>query len=635
MRFGLLGRVVVRDGDVLSAVNPPMSRTLLAALLVSANQVVPAERLVDVMWNDSPPASATASLHNHVAKLRSRLAGTGAVVRTVAPGYLLNVASGDLDVEAFTGLLDRATQVGAAGEWAAAEASLTAALALWRGDPLADVTSEALRASETPRLQQFLLDAQEARVDACLHLGRYREAIAELGALTVAYPLRERFHEQLMIACSRTGRVADALAAYRRARKVLRDELGIEPGASLRELHQLILAGDPAVSAVPPQVIVAKTPASALGAGHGTPGLAAPAQLPSDAADFTGRDAQVGSLCGELASEPADARPGAVTIALITGMGGVGKTTLAIHAAHRLRDQFPDGQLFACLYSDCFRPTCPAEVLARFLRDLGVPEGAIPDGLEERASRYRSLLAGRRVLVVLDAAHDAAQVRPLLPGSATSAVIVTSRNTLVDLSGSRRLHLDVLHEHESLELFRAIVGQARVAVEQAATADVLRACAGLPLAVRVSASRLASRPRWSIAHLAMRLADERTRLSELTAGDLSIRASLAVSYDALCGTRPESARVFRLLGLADRAAISLAAVTALAGQPRAEAAQALEALVDSHLLDCPAPERFRMHELVRSYAAELAEAVDTLDDRNAALERMFLWYRDQAPSQRP
>jgi DNA-binding SARP family transcriptional activator len=631
-RFGLLGTVVVRDGDVLSPVNPPMARTLLAALLVSANRIVPAERLVDVMWNDSPPASAIASLHNHVARLRSRLAGTGAVIRTVAPGYLLNVAPDDLDVEAFTGHVDRAARASATGEWAAAEASLTAALALWRGDPLADVTSQVLRTSEMPRLHQLLLDAQEARVDAYLHLRRYPEAIAQLHSLTAAHPLRERFHEQLMIACSRAGRVADALAAYQRARQVLRDELGIEPGPSLQELHHQVLTGDPAVSSVPPRVTV-PLQASVVNTPGPARGPAGPVQLPADTADFTGRDAQVASLCDELAREPDDARPGAVTIAVVTGMGGVGKTTLAIHAAHRLRSRFPDGQLFANLDGGGITPRRPAEVLARFLRDLGVPDGAIPDGLEERAARYRSLLAGRRVLVMLDDARDATQVRPLLPGSATSAVIVTSRHTLVDLSRSRLLRLDVLDDRESLELFNSIVGEERVAAEQAATAGVLGSCAGLPLAVRIAASRLASRPRWSLAHLATRLADEQTLLSELTAGDLGIRASLAVSYEALREARPQSARVFRLLGLASTADISLPAVAALAGQPQAEAAQALEDLVDSHLLDCPAPERFRMHDLVRSYAAELAKDADAADERKAALDAMFRWYRDHAISE--
>ncbi|HEX4091888.1 MAG TPA: tetratricopeptide repeat protein [Trebonia sp.] len=358
-----------------------------------------------------------------------------------------------------------------------------------------------------------------------------------------------------------------------------------------------------------------------------------PAQLPADTADFSGREEPVRTLCDLLGAEPAAGRPGAVLISAITGMGGIGKTALAVHAAHRLSDRFPDGQLFIGLQGTT-GPMRASEVLARFLRDLGVPDAAIPAGEADRAARYRTALAGRRVLIVLDDARDAAQVRPLLPGTAGCAVIVTSRGTLSGLSGATPLELGVLDEAESRELFTAIVGPARAAAEPSAVAAVLASCAGLPLAIQIAAGRLAARPTWRIAHLATRLADERSRLAELSVGDLAVPASFAVSYDDLPaadgpGGR-DPARVFRLLGLPAGTALSLPAVVALAGQPVEEVSAALETLTEAHLLECPAPDRYRLHDLLRSYAADLARRAIDETERKAAVVRMLQWYGAQA-----
>jgi tetratricopeptide (TPR) repeat protein len=458
----------------------------------------------------------------------------------------------------------------------------------------------------------------EARIDADLQLGRSAETITELSALTAAHPLRERFHAQLMLACYRTGRQADALAAYRRARGVLSAELGIEPGPELRQLHQRILDGGPALEAT------SRVPGIA-GAAAGPPAADAPEQLPPDSADFTGRDAQIRLLYGLLATDPDEGRPGAVVISAVAGMGGVGKTALAVHVGHQLRGRFPDGQLFASLQGSS-SPLRPADVLAGFLRDLGVPDAAISAAQAERAARFRTLLAARRMLIVLDDARDAAQVRPLLPGTAGCAVIVTSRNTLPGLAGAALLGLDVLDADEARGLFNAIVGPQRAAAEPDATASVLACCAGLPLAVRIAASRLASRPGWSIAHLAGKLADEKGRLTELTAGDLAVRASFAVSYDTLPRAGCDPARVFRLLGLPTASVLSLPAIAALSGQPASEVAAALERLTDAHLLESPAPDRFRLHDLLRTYAAEPAEYTDSEEEREAAIHRMLRWY---------
>ena len=640
IRFGVLGRVTVSSGGMPVALRAQMTRNLLAALLLNANKVVSAGHLVDVLWGDDPPETAVASLHNHVRRLRALLAvdqagkcpaearddgAPGEVsgrIRTVAPGYLIEVAPGDLDLEVFSGSLLRGRAALTATDWGEAARELAAGLALWRGEPLEDVTSALLRQTEVPRLLQLRLDALENRIDADLRLGRIQEAIGDLGGLTAAHPLRERFHAQLMLACYRAGRRADALAAYRRAREVLADELGVDPGPELQQLHQRILAADPVIAAADPHAPATRAPQTV----RWPP---ATVQLPADTADFTGREAQVKLLRDTLGAQPDEARPGAVVISAVTGMGGIGKTALAVHTAHLLRSRFPDGQLFISMQG-ATSPLHPAEVLARILRDLGTPDAAIPAGQEERATRYRTLLAGRSMLIVLDDARDAAQVRPLLPGTTRCAVLVTSRSTLSDLIGANFLELDALDVHEARALFSVIAGHERTAAEPDATAGVLGSCAGLPLAIRVAAARLASRPNWSVAHLGEKLADERTRLTELTAGDIAVRASFAVSYDALPPGGHGPARVFRLLGLPRMVMLSLPAIAALADQPTSDIAVALEALTDAHMLESPAANRFQLHDLLRSYAAELVERTDSPDARQIATRRMLEWYATTA-----
>ena len=607
----------------------PMARNLLAALLLNANRVVSVAQLVDVLWGDDPPVTAVASLHNRVMGLRAFLAAGQAAtgqegaeraapgvgsgrIRTVAPGYLIEVAAGDLDLEVFSGLLARGREACAAADWEKAADELEAGLALWRGDPLEDVTSPLLRETEVPRLMLRRLDAQEALVDAYLQLGRIQEAIGDLGGLTAAHPLRERFHAQLMLACYRAGRRADALAAYRRAREVLADELGVDPGPELQQLHQRILAADQRLATPSP-----------------IPAVIRPAQLPADVADFTGREEQVKQLYDLLSQERGSSRPGAMVISAIVGAPGMGKTALATHVAHQVADIFSDGQLHVSLQG-ASGPVEPFEVLGRFLRDLGMPDSAIPAGEDERAGRYRTLLAGRRILVVLDDARDAAQVRPLLPGSATCAVITTSRHDLTSLAGAVPLSLDVFGYDEARALFTAIAGAGRVSGEPEATASVLAYCGGLPLAIRIAAVRLASRPFWRVASLAGLLSDESSRLSELTGGDVAVRTSFAVSYRALLADDPDTARVFRLLGLVGTTTISLPAAAALADRPQGQAAQALEILADAHLVESAGRTRYRLHDLLRIYAGELAERDGTSEQRRDAIRRMLTWYCQRA-----
>jgi DNA-binding SARP family transcriptional activator/Tfp pilus assembly protein PilF len=636
MEFGVLGPLQVNGRDILL---PAKQRVVLAVLLLRNNRIVPVEALVDALWDDAPPSSARTTLQGYIKQLRQNAdAGAGGRLVTRPPGYLMKLGTDELDLDRFTRLCDRGRAAAAEGNWHGASDLPREALQLWRGDPLADVPSATVQQAEVPRLAELRIQAVESRITADLRLGRHAELVARLRQLTIAEPLREGLHGQLMLALYRCGRQAEALEVFRGIDRRLRGELGISPGPELRQLHQRLLAGDPTLiegaargTSMPAPAVEVPAPRPAAVTGS-LP--VRPAQLPPDTTDFTGRAGQVRSLSRLLGAPPSPDRPGAVVISAVAGMGGIGKTALAVHVAHRLRDRFPDGQLYVSLLG-ATRPLPPGEVLGRLLHDLGDLDEAIPAGAEERATRYRSLMTGRRVLIVLDDALDAAQVRPLLPGTAGCAVIVTSRSTLADLAGAAQLSLDAMDEEEARHLFAAIAGERRAAAEPEAMAEVLACCAGLPLAIRIAASRLASRPAWSVAQLGVRLAGERDRLAELAVGDLAVRASFAVSYHALPGGHQaaaggaDPARVFRLLGLPGMAELSLPAIAALTAQPAAQVAVALEALTESHLLQSPAPDRYRLHDLLRSYAGELAGQIDSQQERDAALSRLVTWYGEQ------
>jgi DNA-binding SARP family transcriptional activator len=613
MRFEVLGTVAVDSGEGPEPVRWPMPRSVLAALLLNANRVVPAQRLIDVVWGETPPASALPSLQNHVMRLRALLAGGGSSqIKTVGPGYLIEVADGELDLHEFTRRAQRGQRALAGDDWETAARELTSALELWRGEPLADVTSALLREQEVPRLEQLEMAALEARNEAALRLDRGGELIAELRRLTAAHPLCERFHGQLMTAYYQAGRQAEALSAYQRARAILAEELGMEPGPELERLHRQVLAGNPDCLA---------------DGGDRRVALIRPAQLAADLGDFTGRAEQV-SVLSELARS-AGKRPGVVPVCVLTGPGGIGKTSLAIHAGHTVRDCFPDGQLFVRLGGSGPRPAEPGQVLSRFLRDLGADPAQIPVGVTARAAQFRSILAGRRVLIVLDDARDGAQIAPLLPGVAGCAVIVTSRNPLADAPAARRLQLASLASDQAIELLSKIIGSGRLRAEAPAAARVAELCAGLPLALRIAGSRLAARPHWRIEDLAGRLAGAAARLDELAVGDLSVRASFAVSYANLPAKAEPfpPARAFRLLGLWEGADTGVPAAAALFGVAVPVAEQALETLLDSHLLQpgCWAG-RYRFHDLLGVYAAERSRAEESEAAVGAATGRMLAWY---------
>jgi DNA-binding SARP family transcriptional activator len=388
-------------------------------------------------------------------------------------------------------------------------------------------------------------------------------------------------------------------------------------------------AGSPGAGA---PATAAAVPGAADAAPGSGPAIPRPTQLPTDIGDFTGRETPVEQLCALLLDADAASSSGAVPIAVVNGAGGLGKTTLAVHAAHRVRAQFPDGQLYVDLLGASAQPAQPGEVLARFLRDLGVEGDKVPAHDDERAALYRTRLTGRRVLILLDNARDAAQVRQLLPGSSSCAVLVTTRNRTPDLVSTRFVDLNVLEDTEALALFSRVVGHERAAAEPDATAEVLVACAGLPLAIRICAARLAARRQWRVGTLAARLRNEHRRLDELSIGDLAVRASFQVSYDSLRspGRGIDPARVFRLLGLWQGASISLPAAAALVGASQDDSADALETLVDANLLESPAPDWYRFHDLLRVYATERAQAEEPEAAREEAVRRVLRWYLDTA-----
>ena len=643
MRFRLLGPLEVRAGDDWRGIGAPKWRSVLAALLINPGQIVAADTLISEVWRDAPPARAANLISIYVLRLRRLMdAADSALLVTRAPGYQLRVAAEDTDALLFEALVRQGRRAFADGDPQGAARQLTEALALWHGRPLADVPPTPLVEAEAERLTELRLGADELRITAELACGGHDQAVAEIRRLLADYPLREGLWLLLMRALDGAGRHAEALEVYGRARDAISEQLGVDPGAELRQFHAELLAKDSAgltgtISAgtvpTPGGTTPPETPPG-IGGLPAPPYPPSPAQLPADVADFTGRDEQVKRLCDLLSGPGASNDPGAVRIAVVAGAGGLGKTSLAVHAAHRVRRRFPDGQLYVDLLGATPVPLPPGDVLARFLRDLGVDGRDIPVDEDERAARYRTTLARRRMLVVLDNARDAAQVRPLLPGTASSAVLVTTRSRMPDLASTKLVDLNVLDDDEALKLFVKVVGEERPAAEPEATAELLDACAGLPLAIRICAARLATRSGWTVQAMADRLRDVHRRLDEMRAGDLAVRASFQVSFASLPASTDargiDPARAFCLLGLWQGPGISAAAAAALFGVPQYSAEDALEVLVDTHLLESTAPDRYRFHDLLRVYAAERAEADLSAAERDAAVTRLLEWYMQSA-----
>jgi DNA-binding SARP family transcriptional activator/Flp pilus assembly protein TadD len=596
VRFRVLGPLVVGDGD--APVTAARDRALLAMLLLRAGRVVPVDDLIDAMWDERPPATARGQLQSCVSRLRRTLAAAGIpddAIVTDPAGYLVRVEPGEFDAAAFEQAVARAREAASAGRWVESRDGYRVALALWRGPALSGIASRAVQRGAAI-LDEQRLRAAEDRFDIELRLGTAPELVSELSELVDQHPLRERLRAQLMLALYRAGRPADALTEYERARQTLDGELGVPPGPALRDLHRRVLANDPAL-AEPPRS--APSPARCL---------------PRGLADFTGRSDLVSRLV-----EAARIAPEKPVMHVIDGMAGSGKTSLAVHVAHLLASAYPDAQLFVDLHGHSERdPLEAATALVTLLRQLGVPGERIPAELDDRVALWRSELARRRAVVVLDNAASTAQVAPLLPATAHCLTLVTSRRRLVGLDGAQPESMPLLSAREGVDLLARVAGD-RVHAEPDAAAEVVRRCGYLPLAIRLAAARLAHRPGWRVAHLASRLGTERPVLPELVAEDRTVVSAFALSYGQL---GEPAQRVFRLLGLYPGEQFDATAAAALAGVPLPAARDVLDELVDRHLVDEPAAGRFRLHDLIREYASDLAAATEPEGERHAAVDRL-------------
>jgi DNA-binding SARP family transcriptional activator/Tfp pilus assembly protein PilF len=669
----LLGPLVACAGGLAVPITAAKQRVVLAALLLNAGRVVGVDELAEAVWGVAVPTSARATLQNYVKRLRCALGDAGRrCISTQPDGYLLSFGSGELDVGRFESLQESGRRAARQREWKQAAAQLWAALALWRGELLADVPSDRLLMQHGPRLAELRAQALEARIEADLQLGGHAAVISELRQLTGAYPLREHPHELLMLALYRDGRQAEALAAYQEARQALIGELGLEPGPGLRALQQHILSADPGLgarAAPQPGAGAAGSPGGArtTGPSSGHDGLAAlvraepnrmmrdggdpacrqavsghfvvPRQLPAGLARFAGRQAELavllemadaaGSMAG-AGGETAAVTAGGVTIAAISGTAGVGKTALALHFAHRVADRFPDGQLYVNLrgFDPSSAPLGTCEAIRAFLDALQVHPDQLPAGLDAEAGLYRSLLVGRRMLVVLDNALDATQVRPLLPGDGGCLVVVTSRRQLTALAatdGARQVILDVLASAEAHDLLTGRLGAGRLAAEPAAAEELAVLCARLPLALSIVAARASARPGLPLAALAAVLRDARGRLDVLDGGEAAADARAVFSWSCK-QLSPSGARMFRLLGLHPGPDISLSAAASLAGMPRATAGTALRELARANMAAEHMPGRFKFHDLLRVYAADRADWYDSAPEQRAAVHRVLDHY---------
>ncbi|HEX6354999.1 AfsR/SARP family transcriptional regulator [Actinophytocola sp.] len=594
-------------------------RVVLAMLALNANRVVPIEQLIDAVWDTAPPTTARAQIQICVSGLRRVLAGAEdtAQIRTRAPGYLIEIEEANLDVAQFSGLVTSARGHVEANRVSEAVATLRSALSLWRGPALAGMYSELLRRGAA-QLEDAKIAAIMERIRLDLALGRHEELVGELFALVKEHPLRERLYEHLMLALYRSGRQAEALEVCRRARATLMEELGIELGQSVRRLETAILNGDPELDAGMRDV---GARAVVHAAEHQS---VVPRRLPASIADFTGRQVQLNEIKRVLAEQQDEGSLAyGMRIVSVSGKGGVGKSTLALRAAHELRDAFPDGHLYGDLESPDGEDRVRG-VLARFLRALGIDGSAMPDDDEERGELYRSRVANRKVLVVLDGAMDEDQVIPLLPAGQGCAVIVTSRARLSGLPGAHTVDIDVFDVDRSLELLTTIVGPDRLQAEPEATLELVNLCGGLPLAIRIAGARLASRPHWRIDVLVARLRNTLRRLDELSYRGLGLRSNIGLSYRTLSSTERRLFRRFALLTTHDFPGWAAAAL--LDTDPY-DAYEVVESLVEAQLLETvqyPGERlRYRFHDLIRVYATERLHEEETEDERTETVERLL------------
>jgi DNA-binding SARP family transcriptional activator/tetratricopeptide (TPR) repeat protein len=607
-------------------VRPRRQQAVLAMLALRANRVVSRDELVDGIWGTHPPASAANGVHTYVSALRQALEPDrsprtgGRILTSAGSGYRLALGPHQLDLNVFLEELNRARRPRAGDTVSDTVQAFDAALGIWRGPPLPGVPGPFAHA-ERIRLTELRLAALEERTETALHLAHHPDVVADLAALVAEHPLRERLRALLMTALYRAGRQAEALAVYAETRKLLVDELGIEPGTQLQRLHHAILTNQDLD--VGPQ----QNPNPSVR----TADSVVPRQLPPPLCHFAGRSAELKALTG-LLDDVADTI-GMVLITAIDGTAGIGKTALAVLWAHRVADRFPDGQLFVNLrgFDPADTPTAPAQALRAFLDALSVPNQRIPDSLAAQTALYRSLLAGRRMLVLLDNARDADQVRPLLPATPGCVAVVTSRNQLTPLVVAEDAHplpLDLLSISEARDLLTRRLGADRVAAEPAAVKAIIARCARLPLALAIVAARAATHPTIPLATLAGQLADvndTRAGLDVLCAGDAAtdVRAVFSWSYRTLT---PAAARLFRLLSLYPGPDISTSATASLSGLPVEQVRPLLVELARAHLVTEHTSGRFTFHDLLRAYATEQADTLDIPTELHTAMHRMLDHY---------
>ncbi|TDV56273.1 DNA-binding SARP family transcriptional activator [Actinophytocola oryzae] len=577
MRINVLGPWQVAVSGGLPEIKGAKRYALLAALLLDPGRTVSRERLVDAVWEDDPPTSALANLRTYVADLRRALgplADGRPRLASSASGYAIEVGPEELDLLCFEKLSGEGLAACRRGDHAAAVSFLARAVGLWRGHAFDGVELGSWARARVTALEDRRWEAQLALADARLALGRHEDVVAGLRDVVAERPLSERAWALLMTALTAVGRRSEALDAFARARAVLDRELGVRPGPELRAAHERALAADrPAVRS----------------ADH----RAGPCALPAPVSDFVGRQGLLAGLGGWLTGHDGP------LVAALSGPPGVGKTALALRAAHLLRPSFADGQLYQALGASTGRQRPPGEVLAEFLRTLGVRE--LPDGVEDRAALFRSTVAHRRLLVVLDDAADVAQVRPLLPGTGSCRAVITSRHRLTALEGAHAVTVAPLTETEGIGLLAAVAGPARIRRERDAATRIFLACGGHPLALRVAAVRLAMRPAWPLATLADRLWDEPHRLDELTIGELSVRAYLESSFRRLAdGARRAVALLARHVG----DDVPAGRVAEVLGRPEAESDRIVEELMCANLLvpTGGAEPSYRLDRLFRLYA---------------------------------
>ncbi|MFJ9907629.1 BTAD domain-containing putative transcriptional regulator [Streptomyces sp. NPDC101152] len=621
MRFGVLGPLCAQITGREVRLDGPRQAKMLAALLVDANSVVATERLVAVMWDGKAPATAVRQVQDALSGLRRNLAAYGAprsLISTRRGGYEIHLTPDQSDLLEFDHERRLAERHQAPFETAAA---LRRAMACWRGDALVDIPSRVLEL-DAARLNEKRAATHKQCLSVELDLGRHREVIEELTALLRENPYDEQLTEHLMVALYRCRRQGEALQVYERLRRTLAGDLGVDPTPSLQALHRRILSADPALAAPVQAGGPSDPPREGPEATATEPAMTMPVrQLPLDVPDFVGRTEALAEVAGLLDA----AAPNRARVAVVVGGPGVGKSCLVTHAARLASAAFPDGQLYLDLAATSDEPRDPALMLAEALRALSIAGSAIPNSLSERAALYRSLLADRRMLVVLDDAGHADQVLPLLPGADGCAVLITSRTLLTQLSGARHIDLDVLSRAEARELFTGIVGRRRVEREPAEADAILDCCGNLPLAIRIASAKLTGRPAWSLRVLRERIEDESRRLAELRIGDLSVRASVELSLRLLPAA---SVRALSLLGLLGAYTLPGWVVGPLLD--RSDAEDVLDTLVDASLVRLTATDaigqpRYRLHDLIRTCAVEIAAQLPTADKRDAIVRVLSAW----------